>query len=640
MCFGSCLAIGKTESEKIRERLLELLEQFGVDVVVYENEDEIEHEVAKDAVRNGDLVEAYTTGNKVYFVASSFVGRGGIRRAEEVFVHEVVVHIGLEKLLGDKWTQFRSDIWQKMNEHEQRVFMEYAKDTNLNMLENELQLLAADEYLAHLSERFARDVLTPHEASVFDEIINFFMQIMETLGIRLSNQQCKTIFVASAQAMREAKESKDKANTESKPKETKSQTESKTKEKSDKEVKEEGNKENAKPKKRTDEVESKPKEEQTREPNKGEKRSKASRSTTDIEQVNDRFNTELQQQIDGTLPKGHVYQLGMPSDILRSAGIPYLPIEMASQRLIHKSNQENHPFDLKEVKNLPNAIHNPLAVFDSATHLGSNVILTELKQGNKNFVVVIQTNRSQGRIIVNSIRSIHPRTTSNIIGWINDGLMGYSDKKNLLDWIENKIKTRDYLNSSNPADVRNQLVSATNVVKDFENPSIDEEKVRAYGNDDTRFSRKMGVAKAQLADMKYGETVRMDALAQAKTMLLQGEPMENIFAQTGWKQQNMFGKPTWIYTEPELSAREKLDRFLKADRKSEIEMLTLGNKKLSELRAMLGDTINMKTFKSKLKEMGKSEEEVREDLADLLETFGKSDGNLFSVFLLYFSDKK
>ena len=136
--------------------------------------------------------------------------------------------------------------------------------------------------------------------------------------------------------------------------------------------------------------------------------------------------------------------------------------------------------------------------------------------------------------------------------------------------------------------------------------------------DDTRFSRKMSEAKAQLEDMKYGETVRMDALAQAKAMFLQGEPMEDIFAQTGWKQQNVFGKPTWIYTEPELSAREKLDRFLKADRKSEIEMLTLGNKKLSELRAMLGDTINMKTFKSKLKEIGKSEEEVREDLADFV----------------------
>lgn len=51
----------------------------------------------------------------------------------------------------------------------------------------------------------------------------------------------------------------------------------------------------------------------------------------------------------------------------------------------------------------------------------------------------------------------------------------YSDKKNLLDWIENKIKTRDYLNSSNPADVRNQLVSATKIIHDFESPKLSEE---------------------------------------------------------------------------------------------------------------------------------------------------------------------
>ena len=50
----------------------------------------------------------------------------------------------------------------------------------------------------------------------------------------------------------------------------------------------------------------------------------------------------------------------------------------------------------------------------------------------------------------------------------------YLDKKNLLDWIENKIKTRDYLNSSNPADVRNQLVSATKIIHDFESPKLSE----------------------------------------------------------------------------------------------------------------------------------------------------------------------
>ena len=52
-----------------------------------------------------------------------------------------------------------------------------------------------------------------------------------------------------------------------------------------------------------------------------------------IKEVNDRFNAELQQQIDGTLPKGHIYQLGIPGDILISAGIEDLPIELAASRL-------------------------------------------------------------------------------------------------------------------------------------------------------------------------------------------------------------------------------------------------------------------------------------------------------------------
>ena len=204
-----------------------------------------------------------------------------------------------------------------------------------------------------------------------------------------------------------------------------------------------------------------------------------------IGKVNSQFNEELQQQIDGTLPKGHVYRLGMPSDVLLASGIPNLPIELASQRLIHKSNQQNHPFDLSDVKDLPNAIQSPLAVFDSATRIGSNVILTELKQGNKNFVVAIETNRKQGRIEVNSVRSIHPRTTSNIVNWINEGLMNYANKDSLVDWLSDKIKTRDYLNSSTPADVRKSLVSASKIVKNFENPKSGDENLRQDTSSDT-----------------------------------------------------------------------------------------------------------------------------------------------------------
>ena len=64
----------------------------------------------------------------------------------------------------------------------------------------------------------------------------------------------------------------------------------------------------------------------------------------EILQVNESFNEQLQQQIAGTLPAGHVYNFGCPSDILIEAGLPDLPIEMAARRLVNKAMQENHPF--------------------------------------------------------------------------------------------------------------------------------------------------------------------------------------------------------------------------------------------------------------------------------------------------------
>ncbi len=132
----------------------------------------------------------------------------------------------------------------------------------------------------------------------------------------------------------------------------------------------------------------------------------------DIDAINERFNAELQQQINGTLPKGHIYKLGMPSKVLQSAGLPNLPIELAASRLSDKSMQENHPFELSEIEGLVDGVQNPLAVFRSATHVGSFVVLTEIQHKGKNYVVAIETNRKQGRIEINSVRSIHYRNSN------------------------------------------------------------------------------------------------------------------------------------------------------------------------------------------------------------------------------------
>lgn len=193
--------------------------------------------------------------------------------------------------------------------------------------------------------------------------------------------------------------------------------------------------------------------------------------STTQEQTNDRFNDELSRQIDGTLPKGHIYDLGMPSDTLLNAGLPNLPIEMAASRLSDKSMQENHPFDLSEIRNLPKAIQSPMAIFRSATRLGSFVVMTEIEHHGRNFVVAIQANRRKGRIEVNDIRSVHYRTSnSHIANWVTEGLLEYADKKRMVEWLSKQ--------RYNSAEVRKLFNHATNIIQNFDNPKNNNENIR------------------------------------------------------------------------------------------------------------------------------------------------------------------
>ncbi len=190
-------------------------------------------------------------------------------------------------------------------------------------------------------------------------------------------------------------------------------------------------------------------------------------------EVNKRFNEELQQQIDGTLPKDHTYQLGLAGSVLQSAGVRALPIELRASRLTDKSMQENHPFELSDIKNLPNAIQEPIMVFDSANTAGRKVILTEIESRGNNFVVVLSAELKGNKLEVNRIRSLYPKdSVQGIVDWINAGnLLKYADKNKALEWIGKQ--------QSNSADVTNTIKNldvAAKVLQNFENPTIIEQK--------------------------------------------------------------------------------------------------------------------------------------------------------------------
>jgi hypothetical protein len=186
--------------------------------------------------------------------------------------------------------------------------------------------------------------------------------------------------------------------------------------------------------------------------------------------INSRFNEELQQQIEGTLPKGHVYQLGMPSEILLKAGVKDLPIELEANNLAKKASEiyrNEHPFDLAEIKDLPNAINDPIAVFNSTKPDGKKMILTELKdKSGYNFVIAMKVRPNPpsrtNRLEVNSIRSIYPKDR---IADIKNMLK--SDK--LTAWVD-KEKAAHFVSAQSTYRIAggNEGGSTLNIINNFD----------------------------------------------------------------------------------------------------------------------------------------------------------------------------
>ena len=191
-----------------------------------------------------------------------------------------------------------------------------------------------------------------------------------------------------------------------------------------------------------------------------------------LDEVNERFNDALQQQIDGTLPKGYVYDLGMPSSILLSTGIPNLPIQLNATRLKEKATSFGHDFDLSEVKNLVKSLQHPMAIFKYGDERKAQNIVIELQQGDKNFIVGLSLHPTiNGRELhINSIRNVFPKDNAEWLNWISQGKLLRVNKEkvqNLINQQRTILADVDYLD----------LDSIAKIVKDFENRKLNDDVI-------------------------------------------------------------------------------------------------------------------------------------------------------------------
>ena len=189
-----------------------------------------------------------------------------------------------------------------------------------------------------------------------------------------------------------------------------------------------------------------------------------------VKKANDRFNEELELQVKGELEEGHVYKLGMPSEILLSTGVPNLPIELSAKQLSKKAADRGHRFDVKDIANLPQAIQAPIAVFEYGNKDKSQNLIVEIERDGKKFVVGIHFNQNRRGIVVNDIRGLFNKDSHEWLNWISQGKLLYADKEKIQALIDKQRTNLAEVNYLNLDDVAKK-------VKDFENPKLFDGKI-------------------------------------------------------------------------------------------------------------------------------------------------------------------
>ena len=211
------------------------------------------------------------------------------------------------------------------------------------------------------------------------------------------------------------------------------------------------------------------------------------RNDEELEKVNQRFNEELNNLTEANADKVTLW-LGNPSDVLLSSGIENKPMKLYGNKIIKK--MKKHGFALDELRDLPKAVADPIAVFDNYKRDGNRSILTELRTQQGNFLVSVNIGKDAD-VDFNIVRSVFGKGNERVVDWINNGLATYMNKEKTLSFLSHQSApiaataanagqgSPSYINASAlnaDATYKNELSSAANIVKSFENPINNSEK--------------------------------------------------------------------------------------------------------------------------------------------------------------------
>ena len=434
-------AFAKRERERMRAEAVELSERLGVDIEIIEDNSSLEGKRGRSkgwyGVKDGKI--SVVLGNHV-----------SVADIEKTVLHEAVAHHGLRELLGEHFDEFLDKVYELAdNSIKERIAL-LASRNGWN------RRVATEEYLAGLAEDTDFENAKAYNGW-WQKIKRAFLDMLSKIGFKnldtvLTDNELRYILWRSYENMVNPGryrafewEAEDVAMQYSL------------------KVGEYADKKNA-----VSEL--------------------SVAEAGEVYELNDRFNNELNRQIAGDLPQGHVYDMGMPSEYLLSTGIARLPIRLSAKILNTKSNLERHAYDLETLRNLVYAIQKPWAIFSYGDRSKAQNMIIGIEDNGRQFLVGISINPTiKGRVLeINSIRNVFPKNNHEWVNWINEGkLLRVDGKKEIQDIIA-KLRMNpvafDYVDLDN----------AAKIVENFKNPTIREQNNNAGESVDDGVRYRMG----------------------------------------------------------------------------------------------------------------------------------------------------
>lgn len=412
-------AFAERERQRMADRAREVADILHLDNV------EIVTDASTLQGRRAKAKGFYSRDNgKIVIVVPNHVDMADI---EQTVLHEAVAHYGLRKLFGSNFDTFLYNVYNNADMDVRDKIVKLAEGHNWDFA------TATEEYLASLAEKTNFENLN---ASWWDKIKSLFLKLLHSIGLKgftgvsLSDNELRYILWRSYENLKNP----------------------------------------GRYRSIIDEAKDITMQNELRVGNYSAGNSEAvgkaaENGVVNIEDVNRRFNEELGRLTEENA-QSVILNLGRPGNFLLASGLSDRPIKLYGNKLLKKMRK--HGFTTSDVKNLPKEINNPIAVFKGSVE-NSFAILTELEINGNNVLASISVGKGND-IDFNIISSVYGKNGNSVVSWINDGKILYV----------NKEKALNYLRISAPiaeAQDNQELSSAANIVKNFENPSVGEENI-------------------------------------------------------------------------------------------------------------------------------------------------------------------